>query len=57
MVSLIIALVVFGLIWWLVTTYIPMPPPIRTIVTVVFVLILIVWLLQFVGGVPGLHLR
>ena len=49
-ISLIIVLAVVGLIWYLVTTYIPMPPPIRVVVTVVFVVILCIWLLEFLGG-------
>jgi len=49
LISLLIALVVIGVVWWLVTTYIPMPQPIRTVITVVAVLILCIFLLQTFG--------
>lgn len=48
-ISLLVVLVVVGLVWWLVTTYVPMPQPVRTIVTVIGVLILCIWLLQWAG--------
>ncbi len=56
LIQLIIVLAVVGLVWWLVTTYIPMPPPIKTVITVVAVLILCVWLLQW-AGLTHLSLR
>ncbi len=49
LISIIITVAVLCLVWWLVTTYIPMPEPIRRVVTVICVLVLIVWLLQFAG--------
>ena len=49
LVSLLVVLVVLGLVWWLVTTYIPLPPGVKTVITVIAVLILCVWLLQMVG--------
>lgn len=52
LVQLIVVLIVFGLVWWLVTTYLPLPPPIKTAITVLFVLLLILWLLSIVGLVP-----
>jgi len=57
MIELLIAIVVIGVIVWLVETYIPMSPPFRTILRVVVVLFLIIWLLRFlgVGGLPNLR--
>lgn len=56
MISLLIGLVVFALIayllWWLLSL-IPLPQPIRVIVTVLFVLICIVMLLGYLPG--GMH--
>ncbi len=51
LISLIVTLVVVGLILWLCETYIPMSPPIKTVLRVVVVLVLIVWLLQLIGFV------
>jgi len=48
-VSLLVILVVVGLVWWLVTTYVPLPPGIKTVLTVIAVLILCVWLLNWAG--------
>lgn len=49
LVSLLLLLVVVGLIWYLITNYVPMPAPIKTVITVVAVLVLCIWLLQWSG--------
>jgi hypothetical protein len=49
LISLIIILVVLGVIWWLVTTYIPMPQPIKTVITVICVIVLCLLLLSLFG--------
>lgn len=49
LVHIIVLLVVFGLIAWLILTYIPMPEPIKRAVVVVIVLCIIVLLLQTFG--------
>ncbi len=49
LISLLVVLVVVGLVWYLVTTYVPMPAPIKTVITVIAVLILCVWLLESFG--------
>jgi hypothetical protein len=59
MLSLLIYLIIFALIAYLVFWLLgrlPTPEPIRTIVIVVFVVVLILWLLSMVGGLPGPHL-
>jgi hypothetical protein len=48
-IQVLIVLVVVGVILWLVQTYIPMAPPIKTIITIVVVLFLCVWLLGVFG--------
>jgi uncharacterized membrane-anchored protein len=58
LITLIIVLVVVGLCLYLVETYIPMSPPIKTVLRVVVVLVLVLWLLQtFVGDLPLPRLR
>ena len=49
MIQLIVGLVVVGLILYLVETYIPMDPVIRTVIRVVVVLCVILWLLSAFG--------
>ena len=53
-VTLIIYLIIFGLIWWCVGM-LPLPNPIRQIVQVLFVILVILMLLSVVGIVPGGH--
>jgi hypothetical protein len=48
-VSVLITLVVVGVVLWLITTYVPMAPPIKTVITVVVILLLCLWLLQVFG--------
>ena len=45
-VSILVTLVVFGVVMWLINTYIPLAPPIKTVINVVVVLLLCVWLLE-----------
>jgi hypothetical protein len=49
LIQLIVVLGVLGVVWYLVTTYIPMPAPVKTIITVVVVIVLCIWLLQAFG--------
>ena len=48
-ISLIVVLAVLGLVFWLVTTYIPMPQPVKTVITVLAVVIFCIFLLQWAG--------
>jgi hypothetical protein len=57
MIEVLLVLVVFGVVLYLVETYIPMAAPVRTVLRVVVVLLLIVWLLGLLGYGPGLRLR
>jgi hypothetical protein len=47
--NILLVLVVVGVVLWLINTYIPMAPPIKTLINVVVVLILAVWLLSLFG--------
>jgi hypothetical protein len=49
MIGIVIMLVVVGCILHLIRTYIPMDPPVKTVLTVVVVLALCLWLLQVFG--------
>jgi hypothetical protein len=49
MISLLLTLVVVGVILYLIETYIPMSPPIKTVLRVVVVIVLILWLMRVFG--------
>lgn len=55
-VQLLIIVVVLGLVWWLVTSFVPLPAPIKTVITVVAVLIICILLLQW-AGLTHINLR
>ena len=55
LISLIVVLVIVGLVLYLIDTYIPLSPPIKTVLRVIVVLFLCLWILQTFGlwhGVP-----
>ena len=49
LVSVIIAIIVVGVLLWLINSFIPMDRNIKTILNVVVVIALIVWLLKVLG--------
>lgn len=49
MISLLLTLVIVGVALYLIETYVPMSPPIKTVLRVVVVLILVLWLLRLFG--------
>ena len=49
MIALILTLAIFGLIAYLIVTYIPMPDPIKTVIIVMVVICMIIYLLQVIG--------
>jgi hypothetical protein len=49
LIQVIIVLIIVGVCLYLVQTYVPMSPPIKTILMVVVVLVLCLWLLQVFG--------
>lgn len=49
MISALIVLVVVGVCLYLVETFVPMSPPIKTVLRIVVVLILCLWLLRLFG--------
>ena len=56
LVSVLIALVIFSLVWYLITL-LPIPQPILKVIQIVFILIVIIWLLgSFFGGWNGIEI-
>lgn len=55
LIGLIVVLVIVGLILWLVNTYVPMAAPVKAVLNVAVVLILILWLVSALGGLPILN--
>lgn len=51
LIHMLLVLVLIGVVLYLVETYIPMSPPIQTIIRVVVVIFIILWLLQLFGVV------
>ena len=49
LIQVIIVLIIVGVCLYLVNTYVPMAPPIKTILMVVVILVLCLWLLQVFG--------
>ncbi len=49
LVTIIIVLVVVGLCLYLIENFVPLSPPIKTVIRVVVVLFLVLWLLQLIG--------
>ena len=52
-IGFLLIVVLVGLIGWLATTYVPMPPAFKTALPVIALVLLILWLVLIVtGGVP-----
>ena len=51
MITLILGIALLGLVVWLITTYVPMPAPFKTIIYVIAVVILVLYLVQAFGFV------
>jgi len=49
LVQLLVLLVVGGLVWYLVETYIPLAAPIKLVIRCILVLVLCLWLLRWAG--------
>lgn len=55
LITVVIVLVIVGAVLYLLTTYVPLDPAVKTVIQVVVVLALCIWLLRLVG--PALNLR
>ncbi len=49
LITLMVILAVIGAIWFLLTTYIPMPAPMKTVITIIAVVALCILLLDLTG--------
>jgi len=49
LIELLIAVLVIGLIYYLITM-LPIPQPFKNVVTIIFIVICIIWLLSFIGA-------
>jgi len=57
--QVVLALIVVGVLLWLVNSYIPMDGKIRNIINAVVVIVVVVWLLQvfgLIGTINGIHI-
>ncbi len=48
--SLLLALVLIGIVLWLINNILPMDPKIKTIINVLVVIVVIIWLLKALGA-------
>jgi hypothetical protein len=48
-------LLIFAIAWWAISQ-LTLPPPVRMAVAVIVAILAIVMILQFIGGVPVMHL-
>jgi hypothetical protein len=54
LVSLILVLIVVGVVLWLINTYVPMDPKIKSILNAVIVIAVVLWLLKVFGLLDSL---
>ncbi|MGL5742551.1 MAG: Thivi_2564 family membrane protein [Legionella sp.] len=47
--NLLAVIIVFGVVLWLINTFIPMPPAIKSLLNVLVLIILVIYILQFFG--------
>ena len=55
LINLVVALIVVGVLLWLVNTYIPMDRKIKNILNIVVVIVVVLWLLQVFGVLGSLN--
>lgn len=55
LVSLVVALVVVGVLLWLVNSYIPMDAAIKKIINIVVIIVVVLWLLSVFGIIGNLN--
>ena len=56
LIAIIVGLALVGLVLWLVTTYIPMPEPYKRVIIIVAIVIVVLWLIQMLGVLPGISI-
>ena len=56
--QLIIIVCIMGVVWWALTTQVPMPPAGKKVLTIAFVVVLVLCLLSFLGvSTSALHYK
>ena len=55
LVTLLIVVLICALIWWILSL-IPIPEPFKTIVIVIFAIIIVIYLISLLTGLPHAHL-
>ena len=53
--SILLTLAIFGFILWLVTTYIPMPSPVKTVIIAIAVIFMVLWMMNGIGLLAPLN--
>lgn len=57
LISLILVIVVVGLILWLVNSFIPMDPKVKSILNAVVIIVLVLWLISvFIPGISTIRI-
>ena len=56
MIMLLLALVVIGVLWYVVENYVPMPAPMQTIIRVVFIVVVLLYVLSAFGVIRTIGL-
>lgn len=54
LITLLLTLIVVGVLLWLINTYVPLDPKIKTIINVVVVIIVVLWLLSVFGLISAI---
>lgn len=49
LITLVLVLAVVGLVVWLITNYVPMPQPVKTVIIAIVVIVLVIWVLRALG--------
>lgn len=49
LISIILALIIVGILLWIINTYIPMAGSIKTILNIVVIIVVVLWLLEAFG--------
>jgi hypothetical protein len=57
LIDIVLALVIIGLIMWLINTYIPMAGGIKSLLNVVVFVVVLIWVLQIFGLVGAIPFR
>jgi hypothetical protein len=60
LISIVVALIVVGVILWVINTYIPMDGKIKSILNIVVIIVVAIWLLQsfgVLGSVGDIRIR